>query len=77
MEKVRNQKKNTWQNFTQQKSRKVGFFTGMKKESIFKSPDSVSGKVGVTGSGTGMTPFINPVETRIKKKVKLDKPVDQ
>lgn len=35
----------------------VGFFSGRKKESIFKSPDDHRGKVGVTGSGKGLTDF--------------------
>lgn len=35
----------------------VGFFTGRKKESIFKSPEDPFGKVGVTGSGKGLTDF--------------------
>jgi hypothetical protein len=35
----------------------VGFFTGRKRESIFKSPDDPKGKVGVTGSGKGITEF--------------------
>lgn len=36
---------------------KVGFFSGRKRESIFKSPDDPFGKVGVTGSGKGLTEF--------------------
>lgn len=35
----------------------TGFFTGRKRESIFKSPDDPKGKVGVTGSGKGTTEF--------------------
>ena len=35
----------------------VGYFTGGKRESIFKSPDDPKGKVGVTGSGKGITDF--------------------
>eukprot|EP00958_Prasinococcus_capsulatus_P019882 scaffold2527_cov337-Prasinococcus_capsulatus_cf.AAC.9 len=35
----------------------TGFFTGRKKESIFKSPESLDGRVGVTGSGKGVTHF--------------------
>lgn len=35
----------------------VGFFSGRKKDSIFKSPDDPHGKVGVTGSGKGLTDF--------------------
>lgn len=31
--------------------------TGTKKESMFKSPESLQGKVGVVGSGKGMTEF--------------------
>lgn len=51
------QKKASWQEFAQSasKKRKFGSLTGMRKESIFKSPDSLDGKVGVTGSGKGMT----------------------
>ncbi|THG21583.1 hypothetical protein TEA_019596 [Camellia sinensis var. sinensis] len=35
----------------------IGFFSGRKKESIFKSPEDPNGKVGVTGSGKGLTDF--------------------
>lgn len=35
----------------------VGFFSGRKRESIFKSPEDPHGKVGVTGSGKGLTDF--------------------
>jgi len=35
----------------------IGFFSGRKRESIFKSPDDPHGKVGVTGSGKGLTEF--------------------
>lgn len=35
----------------------IGFFSGRKRESIFKSPDDPQGKVGVTGSGKGLTDF--------------------
>ena len=68
MEKVRDSKKQTWQSFASKKTRRMGFFTGGKKESIFKSPDSVTGKVGVTGSGSAMTPY--QAEIGIKKKLK-------
>lgn len=37
--------------------KQAGFFTGKKKESMFKSPDAVQGKVGVVGSGQSMTEF--------------------
>jgi len=48
-----------WQKFTKKASAqsKTGFLTGRKKESIFKVPDSIEGKVGVTNSGSAMTTF--------------------
>ncbi|KAG8086626.1 hypothetical protein GUJ93_ZPchr0010g8211 [Zizania palustris] len=54
-----NKRQNAWQQFqtTKGKTKKVGFFSGRKKESIFKSPDDHRGKVGVTGSGKGLTEF--------------------
>ncbi|KAG6553817.1 hypothetical protein Mapa_004734 [Marchantia paleacea] len=59
MELTQNKRQNAWQQFqtAKGKSKKVGFFTGRKKESIFKSPDDPKGKVGVTGSGKGITEF--------------------
>mmetsp|Transcript_20334 Transcript_20334/g.24369 ORF Transcript_20334/g.24369 Transcript_20334/m.24369 type:complete len:266 (-) Transcript_20334:344-1141(-) len=52
-----NSKQSSWQAFQKGKGmkRKAGFMTSGKKESIFKSSDS--GKVGVVGSGRGMTDF--------------------
>ena len=35
----------------------IGFFSGRKRESIFKSPDDPRGKVGVINSGKGLTDF--------------------
>ncbi|XP_024369417.1 uncharacterized protein [Physcomitrium patens] len=60
MELTQNKRQNAWQQFqtTKGKSKKQGgFFTGRKRESIFKSPDDPKGKVGVTGSGKGTTEF--------------------
>ena len=37
-----------------------------RKTSIFKSPDSIEGRVGVTNSGAGMTDF------KLRKKYKLN-----
>ncbi|QDZ24623.1 hypothetical protein HOP50_14g71610 [Chloropicon primus] len=55
MDRKQNEKKSSWQSFVQGKGskKKKGFMTGRKKESIFKT--SESGRVGVTGSGKGMT----------------------
>ncbi|KAL6659580.1 hypothetical protein ACP70R_003620 [Stipagrostis hirtigluma subsp. patula] len=59
LELAQNKRQNAWQQFqtTKGKAKKVGFFSGRKKESIFKSPDDHRGKVGVTGSGKGLTDF--------------------
>lgn len=59
LEVVQNKRQNAWQQFqsAKGKTKKVGFFSGRKRESIFKSPDDPTGKVGVTGSGKGLTDF--------------------
>ncbi|XP_044462575.1 survival of motor neuron-related-splicing factor 30-like isoform X1 [Mangifera indica] len=59
LEVSQNKRQNAWQQFqtTKGKTKKVGFFSGRKRESIFKSPDDPQGKVGVTGSGKGLTEF--------------------
>ncbi|KAH9684493.1 Tudor domain-containing protein [Citrus sinensis] len=59
LEVTQNKRQNAWQQFqtTKGKTKKVGFFSGRKRESIFKSPDDPYGKVGVTGSGKGLTDF--------------------
>lgn len=56
---TQNKRQNAWQQFqtTKGRSKKIGFFSGRKRESIFKSPDDPYGKVGVTGSGKGLTEF--------------------
>ncbi|KDP42513.1 hypothetical protein JCGZ_00310 [Jatropha curcas] len=59
LEVAQNKRQNAWQQFQTSKgsTKKVGFFSGRKRESIFKSPDDPNGKVGVTGSGKGLTEF--------------------
>ncbi|KAL3814558.1 hypothetical protein ACJIZ3_015826 [Penstemon smallii] len=56
---TQNKRQNAWQQFqtTKGRAKKVGFFSGRKRESIFKSPEDPFGKVGVTGSGKGLTDF--------------------
>jgi len=52
-EEDRNTRKRSWQSFQEKgKTKRI-----RKGPSIFQSPDSVSGKVGVTGSGKGMTEY--------------------
>eukprot|EP01094_Clydonella_sp_ATCC50884_P006490 TRINITY_DN15705_c0_g1_i1.p1 TRINITY_DN15705_c0_g1~~TRINITY_DN15705_c0_g1_i1.p1 ORF type:complete len:295 (-),score=124.73 TRINITY_DN15705_c0_g1_i1:531-1415(-) len=74
-ERATNQKKNSWQSFVGAKKskRKTGFMTSMKKESMFKSPDSVDGKVGVIGSGKGIT-AIPERRPEYQKKPTIDLP---
>jgi len=72
MENQRTIVKNTWKEFNTQASKKpkvVGYFTGRTKESIFKSPDSVEGKVGVIGSGKPLTPMTTFKSLDVKRKV--------
>ncbi|XP_059447249.1 uncharacterized protein LOC132178743 [Corylus avellana] len=59
LEVTQNKRQNAWQQFqtTKGKTKKIGFFSGRKRESIFKSPEDPFGKVGVTGSGKGLTEF--------------------
>lgn len=59
LEVTQNKRQNAWQQFqtTKGSSKKIGFFSGRKRESIFKSPEDPHGKVGVTGSGKGLTDF--------------------
>ncbi|KAK8916632.1 hypothetical protein KSP39_PZI023280 [Platanthera zijinensis] len=59
LEVVQNKRQNAWQQFqsTKGKTKKVGFLSGRQRSSIFKSPDDPTGKVGVTGSGKGLTEF--------------------
>ncbi|KAF5731798.1 survival of motor neuron-related-splicing factor 30 [Tripterygium wilfordii] len=59
LEVTQNKRQNAWQQFqtTKGRAKKIGFFSGRKRESIFKSPEDPQGKVGVTGSGKGLTEF--------------------
>lgn len=53
----------SWQKFFHSKAStqsKCGFKSGKAKESIFKVPETLEGKVGVTGSGKEMTKFQEP-----------------
>ncbi|CAK0788201.1 unnamed protein product [Prorocentrum cordatum] len=53
-------KQSNWQKFHHNKAStksKCGFNTGKPKESMWKVPDTLDGRVGVIGSGKEMTPF--------------------
>ncbi|KIJ26142.1 hypothetical protein M422DRAFT_272835 [Sphaerobolus stellatus SS14] len=45
----------SWQKFTKKAEKKGVNIAGVSGTSIFKTPDNPYGKVGVTGSGRGMT----------------------
>lgn len=50
----------SWKNFS--KSTEASGLTKLHKTSLFRSPDTVEGKVGVTGSGQGITHFQDKVK---------------
>ncbi|KAF9332142.1 hypothetical protein BG006_004986 [Podila minutissima] len=51
------QKQMAWQNFAKGGAKKAKGSGGLLKKSIFATPDNPEGKVGVVGSGKGMTQF--------------------
>mmetsp|Transcript_51452 Transcript_51452/g.115727 ORF Transcript_51452/g.115727 Transcript_51452/m.115727 type:complete len:326 (+) Transcript_51452:80-1057(+) len=56
-------KQSSWQKFFHTKAStrsKCGFMSGKPRESIFKVPETLEGKVGVVGSGREMTKFAEP-----------------
>jgi len=53
--KEQNEKQATWQKFAKKSEKKGIHIAGVSGTSIFKTPDNPLGKVGVTGSGKGMT----------------------
>jgi secreted PhoX family phosphatase len=61
-------KQSSWQAFAGStgKKRVKGSFAGVRKESIFKTPDNLEGRVGVVGSGKGVTEF------EAKKRYKMN-----
>ncbi|KIY72802.1 hypothetical protein CYLTODRAFT_417580 [Cylindrobasidium torrendii FP15055 ss-10] len=57
--KEQNAKQATWQKFAKKSEKKGVHIAGMSGTSIFKTPDNPLGKVGVTGSGRGMTEAVS------------------
>ncbi|KAF8922479.1 hypothetical protein CPB85DRAFT_1267778 [Mucidula mucida] len=53
--KEQNHKQATWQKFAKKSEKKGVHIAGVAGTSIFKTPDNPLGRVGVTGSGKGMT----------------------
>jgi len=70
LEEERNHVKNAWMKFQTKPKKKVPMtLTSKKKGSIFASPDSVTGKVGVTNSGKAMTQLSGVVEPKDMIKI--------
>ncbi|OBZ79164.1 hypothetical protein A0H81_00920 [Grifola frondosa] len=65
--KEQTQKQATWQKFAKKSEKKGIHIAGVSGTSIFKTPDNPLGRVGVTGSGKGMT----EVAPRAKHKFDL------
>jgi len=61
-------KQNTWLKFAKKSEKKGTPIAGLAGTSIFKTPDNPHGRVGVTGSGQGMTEY----GTRNKHKFSTD-----
>ncbi|KAH9847360.1 hypothetical protein C2E23DRAFT_871826 [Lenzites betulinus] len=62
--KEQQEKQHSWQKFAKKSEKKGIHIAGVSGTSIFKTPDNPLGRVGVTGSGKGMT----DVAPRIKHK---------
>lgn len=58
--KEQNEKQATWKKFAKKSEKKGIHIAGVAGTSIFKTPDNPLGKVGVTGSGKGMTSVAAP-----------------
>lgn len=65
--KEQTQKQASWQKFAKKSEKKGVHIAGVSGTSIFKTPDNPLGKVGVTGSGKGMT----EVAGKIKHKFEI------
>jgi len=68
--KEQSEKQQTWQKFAKKSEKKGIHIAGVSGTSIFKTPENPLGKVGVTGSGKGMT------EVKLPGKHKFDPSLD-
>ncbi|KAI0704940.1 hypothetical protein BC835DRAFT_708882 [Cytidiella melzeri] len=65
------EKQVTWQKFAKKSEKKGIHIAGVAGTSIFKTPDNPMGRVGVTGSGKGMT------EVKLPGKHKFDQTLEK
>lgn len=68
--KEQSEKQQTWQKFAKKSEKKGIHIAGVAGTSIFKTPENPLGRVGVTGSGKGMT------EVKMPGKHKFDPKLD-
>ncbi|KAF8912731.1 hypothetical protein CPB84DRAFT_1721509 [Gymnopilus junonius] len=61
-------KQATWQKFAKKSEKKGVHIAGVAGTSIFKTPDNPLGKVGVTGSGKGMTEVAGKTKHKFEAK---------
>ncbi|KAG6829397.1 hypothetical protein H0H92_004665 [Tricholoma furcatifolium] len=66
--KEQNQKQASWQKFAKKSEKKGVHIAGVAGTSIFKTPDNPLGRVGVTGSGKGMTEVVLPGKHKFTPK---------
>ncbi|PPQ71340.1 hypothetical protein CVT24_012081 [Panaeolus cyanescens] len=66
--KEQTQKQATWQKFAKKSEKKGVHIAGVAGTSIFKTPDNPLGKVGVTGSGKGMTEVASKIKHKFEPK---------
>ncbi|PSR75944.1 hypothetical protein PHLCEN_2v8858 [Hermanssonia centrifuga] len=69
--KEQTEKQVTWQKFAKKSEKKGIHIAGVAGTSIFKTPENPLGRVGVTGSGKGMT------EVKLQGKHKFDPTADE
>jgi survival-of-motor-neuron-related-splicing factor 30 len=66
--KEQTQKQATWQKFAKKSEKKGVHIAGVAGTSIFKTPDNPLGRVGVTGSGKGMTEVASRSKHKFESK---------
>jgi len=64
-----NTRQNSWRSFQAKPKKRMGFFVGRNKDSMFKSPDTVDGKVGVVmfNEDTRVTDYADATRIWTKK----------
>ncbi|KAH9937123.1 uncharacterized protein B0H18DRAFT_950085 [Fomitopsis serialis] len=66
--KEQSEKQQSWQKFAKKSEKKGIHIAGVSGTSIFKTPDNPLGRVGVTGSGKGMTDAVPKIKHKFEAK---------